>query len=146
MERDRKQLWRYLLVGGANTAFGYFTTIGLYYLLRPFLHLILIAILANVVCITASFVAYKIFVFRSAAGWFREYLRCYVVYGTSAAVGILGLWVLVNLGGMQFWLAQAILMIVSVTVSYIGHDRFTFRKYQKADEQKKTDQHCRGLL
>ncbi|PQV52516.1 GtrA family protein [Paraburkholderia sp. BL21I4N1] len=127
----RKKMLRYLLVGGLNTAFGYFATVGLYYALRPHLHIVVIGVIANVICITESFITYKLFVFNSREPWLREYLRCYVVYGSSALIGIAGLWLLVNILGIPFWLAQGLLMSVSVAISYAGHDRFTFKKAQR---------------
>lgn len=127
----RNKMLRYLFVGGANTAFGYFATVGLYYALRSHLHIVVIGVIANVICITEAFVTYKLFVFNSRSGWVREYLRCYVVYGTSAVIGIAGLWLLVNVLGVPFWLAQGLLIVISVAISYTGHDRFTFRKAQR---------------
>ncbi|VVE01266.1 GtrA family protein [Pandoraea anhela] len=127
----RKKMLRYLIVGGCNTAFGYFATVGLYYALRSHLHIVVIGAIANVVCITESFITYKFFVFNSRASWWREYLRCYVVYGGSALIGIAGLWLLVNVLGMPFWLAQGLLMVISVVISFAGHDRFTFKKVQR---------------
>lgn len=127
----RMKMLRYVLVGGLNTAFGYFVTVGLYYTLKAHLHIVVIGVIANVVCITESFLTYKLFVFRSGASWWREYLRCYVVYGGSALIGIAGLWLLVDVVGIPFWLAQGLLMVVSVVISYAGHDRFTFKKVQQ---------------
>lgn len=127
-KETRKKMLRYLIVGGLNTAFGYFVTVGLYYTLRSHLHIVVIGVIANVVCITASFMTYKLFVFSSRAPWWREYLRCYVVYGGSALIGIAGLWLFVNVLGIPFWLAQGLLMVISVAISFAGHDRFTFKK------------------
>jgi putative flippase GtrA len=121
---------RYLLAGGFNTAFGYGVSVGLYYSLRPQLHVVAIGVIANIICITEAFVIYKLFVFESRASWLREYLRCYVVYGGSMLIGIAGLWLLVDALGTPFWLAQVLVMIVCVAASLIGHDRFTFKKVQ----------------
>lgn len=126
----RKKMLRYLIVGGLNTAFGYFATVGLYYALRSQLHIVVIGVIANVVCITVSFMTYKLFVFSSRGSWWYEYLRCYVVYGGSALIGIAGLWLLVNVLGIPFWIAQGLLMVISVVISFAGHDRFTFKKVQ----------------
>jgi putative flippase GtrA len=120
--------FRFLLVGGFNTAFAYFVSIGLYYALTRRLHLVAIAAIANVICITEAFIVYKLFVFRSRGRWLPEYMRCYVVYGGSALIGIAGLWLLVNVLGIPFWIAQGVLMVVGVVISYMGHDRFTFNK------------------
>ena len=43
------------------------------------------ALLGTVVCITVSFLGYKMLVFRTKGNFLKEYLRCYVVYGTSYA-------------------------------------------------------------
>ncbi|QCP53494.1 GtrA family protein [Trinickia violacea] len=123
--------FRYLLIGGLNTAFGYFVSVGLYYALTRHLHIVAIGAIANVVSITEAFIAYKLFVFRSHGRWLQEYLRCYVVYGGNALIGIAGLWLLVNVIGIPFWIAQAMLMTVGIVISYVGHDRFTFNKAQR---------------
>lgn len=122
---------RFLAIGVLNTAFAYAVSTTLYYVLTPRLHIVAIGAIANVVCITESFVAYKLFVFRSRGHWLGEYLRCYVVYGGNALIGILGLWLLVDVVGIAFWIAQGLLMIVGIAVSYAGHDRFTFDKAQR---------------
>lgn len=127
-KETRKKLLRYFVVGGGNTLFSYVFTVWFYYLVKNHLHIVVVGLIANIVCITESFITYKIFVFRSKSSWLREYLRCYVVYGGSAFFGIAGLWILVNHMGLPFWLAQGLLMVVSVIASYIGHDKFTFNK------------------
>jgi putative flippase GtrA len=126
-EEQNKKL-RYLLVGGFNTAFGYLASVVIYYTMQSYLHIILIGVIANIVCITLSFIMYKLFVFNSRNSWLREYLRCYVVSGGSALIGIFGLWLLVNVLDIQFWIAQGVLMVISMVISYVAHDRFTFKK------------------
>jgi putative flippase GtrA len=130
-QRTGRRGIRYLLVGGINTAFAYCLSVGLYYLLNHRLHIVAIGVIANIICITEAFIAYKLFVFRSHGRWLPEYLRCYVVYGGNAMVGIMGLWLLVNVIGIPFWIAQGGLMVVGIVISYVGHDRFTFDKAQR---------------
>ena len=122
-----KLLAKYFLVGGFNTVFGYFATVFLYYSLEHKFHIIIIGIIANVVCITVSFLTYKFLVFKSTDSWFYEYLRCYAVYGVSIILGLLGIWALVDVMGFPFWAAQAGLLIVSVSISFLGHKNFTFK-------------------
>lgn len=122
---------RYLLVGGFNTALAYCISVGLYYGLSRWLHIVAIGVIANIVCITEAFIAYKLLVFRSHGRWLPEYLRCYLVYGGSALIGIAGLWLLVNVIGAPFWIAQGGLIVVGIVISYVGHDRFTFNKAQR---------------
>lgn len=118
---------RYLLVGGWNTVFGYCAAVGLYYILSPALHIIVISALANILAISMSFATYKVFVFRTTGNWWREYARSYVVYGSAAVIGTVILWLLVDVFHIRIWLAQAGTMGAVVVLSYFAHDRFTFR-------------------
>jgi putative flippase GtrA len=121
-------LTKYFMVGVFNTAFGYLATILLYYSLEHNFHIVIILIIANVLSITVSFFTYKFFVFKSTNFWFFEYLRSYAVYGTSIIIGLVGVWALVDVMGVPFWLAQTGLLIVSVSVSFFGHKNFTFKE------------------
>jgi len=118
---------RYLLVGGFNTLVGYGLGVGLYLTLADRLHILVIGVIANILAISVSFTTYKYLVFRSPGRWLMEYLRSYLVYGGSALVGIMLLWLLVDGLHMPIWLAQGLAMLIMVVASYLGHDRFTFR-------------------
>lgn len=118
---------RYLLVGGFNTLVGYGLGVGLYLTLADRLHILVIGVIANILAISVSFTTYKYLVFRSPGRWLMEYLRSYLVYGGSALVGIMLLWLLVDGLHMPIWLAQGLAMLITVVASYLGHDRFTFR-------------------
>lgn len=118
---------RYLVGGAWNTLFGYGVTVGLYLAFSHMLHIMLIGVIANVLAISMNFVVYKIFVFRSHGKWREEYLRSYVVYGGTAIVGIILLWLLVDGFHVKIWFAQGAVILITVVVSYIGHARFTFK-------------------
>jgi len=124
--RARARGLPYLIVGGVNTALGYGVTVGLYYLLKAW-SIVAVAALANVICITVSFVTYKAFIFKSGGFWLPEYLRCYLVYGGSALFSVFGLWLLVDVLGVTIWLAQGLVMVAVVPLSFLGHEFFTFR-------------------
>ncbi|CAM2141471.1 GtrA family protein [Pararobbsia alpina] len=126
---DAKQA-RYLIVGAGNTAFGYGVTVGLYYLLVHRLHIVAISLIANVISITFSFVTYKVFVFRTHGKWLQEYLRAYVVYGFAALLSTALLWLLVNFAGIPMWIAQGVVILLVVILSYLGHNFFTFSRKQ----------------
>lgn len=128
---ERRKILRYLLAGGFNTAFGYGISVALYHAFAEQLHIVIIGLIANAICITEAFFMYKLLVFRSAGGWWQEYLKCFTVYGGSALTGIAGLWLFVTVIGVPFWIAQGVLMIVGIVISYIGHDRFTFKRAQR---------------
>lgn len=118
---------RYLLAGAWNTVFGYGIGVGFLYAFHDRLNTAVIGLICNVLGITMSFLTYKLFVFRTRGRWLVEYLRCYVVYGGVALVGIGLLWLFVDGMHLAYWLAQALVVLLTVLVSYIGHAKFTFR-------------------
>jgi putative flippase GtrA len=119
---------RYLLAGTWNTLFGYFVSVALYYALINHLHLIFILIIANICAITMSFITHKYFVFKTKGDWWSEYIRSYLVYGTTALFGVALLLVMVDFLGVPFWFAQALIILLAVIGSYLGHKHFTFSK------------------
>jgi putative flippase GtrA len=137
---QRTQLWqviRYLLVGGFNTCFGYGLFVALNYLFRSLgiYGSEIASLLSNIVAITAAFLGYKWFVFRTHGHYLREWLRCISVYGTSMLFSLVMLPPLTLL--LRRWfgpsqmasnLAAAILTLVTVAASYFGHKHFSFRR------------------
>ena len=119
---------RYLVAGGWNTVFGYITSVILYSLLSPRWHVVVISVLANILSISMSFISYKLLVFRTKGHWLNEYLRSYLVYGGMALVGTGLLWLFVDGIHLRFWLAQGIVIVSTVCISYLGHKHFTFNK------------------
>jgi putative flippase GtrA len=119
---------RYLLAGGWNTIFGYSLGVSLYVLLSPGLNTFVIAILANVIAISMSFLIYKVFVFRTTGEWLREYLRSYVSYGSKALLGVFLFWFLVDVFGMNIWLTQFLCITMTATLSYFANKYFTFKR------------------
>ena len=123
----KKQSLRYLLAGGWNTVFGYGIGVGLYTILSSQLHVAVIAAIANILAITMSFLTYKLFVFKTTGNWLSEYGRSYLVYGSMALLSIILLWAMVDYLGVDIWYAQALVILLTVGVSYLGHKFFTFR-------------------
>lgn len=121
-------LIKYLIAGGYNTVFGFAVFTGLYFLLKSELHYLGIAIIAQVINITNSYVVYRFFVFKSRGRIIEEYFRIYIVYGISFILGIALLTLLVELAGLHPVLAQFFVIIITVIVSYIGNRRFTFNQ------------------
>jgi putative flippase GtrA len=119
---------RYLTVGGANTVFGYLIGILAYKLLSPGFSIWTIGFVGNLFAITFSFVTYKLFVFKTQGQWIEEYFKAYLVYGSMALVGIVLLWLYVDMLNMTIWLAQGLVIVSTVILSYVGHSRFTFRR------------------
>jgi putative flippase GtrA len=134
--RTFRQFARYLLVGGFNTAFGY----GLFALLNwllssvPYGYL-LATLFSNLIAITVAFLGYKWFVFRTKGNYLREWVRCVGVYGTSMAIGLIGMAILVPILRRHMekpqaasYLAAALLLVVTVLFSFFGHKTISFRQ------------------
>lgn len=122
----KSKKFRYLLIGGINTVLGYSICAGIYLILGSSLHVIIIGIICNVLVISFNFFTYKIFVFKTKGNWLREYFCCYIIYGLSSCLSIIGVWVLVDFIGVNFYAAVACTMAIAVVFSWFGHSRFTY--------------------
>jgi putative flippase GtrA len=124
---------RYLLVGGWNTLFGALAYATLHYFLNQRIHYLVLLIPANLLAITHAFFCYKYLVFHSAGNAWKEYFRCYLVYGWIALVcaGIMAL--LVNAFHMHPSLANLVCIGIAIIMSYMGHRHFSFRAAPQSD-------------
>jgi putative flippase GtrA len=145
-DKSLMQFLRYVLVGGFNTVFGYglfallnwlFTGLGSYSYMYA-------AGLANLIAITVNFFGYKWFVFRTRGNYLVEWLRCLGVYGSSMLIGLAGLPILVPIlrGHLQRperapYIAAAILTVVTVVFSFLGHKNISFRHKLDGEDSKK---------
>jgi putative flippase GtrA len=130
------QFGRYLLVGCGNTAFGYATFAALTALLDPRVAhgYILASVLSGPLNITAAFLAYKRFVFKTKGNYLREWIRCVTVYGSGILIGAALLPIVVAAVRLGFGLdrsapyaAAAFLTTFGVVYNFFGHKRFSFR-------------------
>jgi putative flippase GtrA len=148
-QRSLQQFIRYLFVGGFNTVFGY----GVFALLNWLLtgmgafSYMYAAVLANVISITVAFFNYKWFVFRTRGNYLAEWIRCFGVYGTGALIGLAGLPILVPIlrhalhrPELASYVAAAVLTVVTVLFSFIGHRNFSFRQTVADKEIPSTDE------
>jgi putative flippase GtrA len=119
---------RYLLVGCFNTLAGYSIGVGIYAALKNNFDIVLIGLIANFFSISVSFLTYKIIVFKTKGMWLSEYMKSFMIYGGIALVGIFFLWLFVAQIKISIWIAQALVIGVTVIFSYKGHSRFTFRR------------------
>lgn len=119
--------FRYLIAGGWNTIFGYSLGVILFLLLTDSVHTAFIAFICNLISMAMSFVTYKLFVFRTKGNWIKEYFKACLVYGNVAIISIVVIWILVDLVGLNIWISQALAILVTVVISYFGHEKFTFK-------------------
>ena len=95
------QFARYLCVGAFNTAFAYADFAFVLFLLHSLLpqrYLYLTVLIASSfafpVNVTVAYFCYKFPVFRTRGNYWREWVRCFAVYGTAALPSLLALPVL----------------------------------------------------
>jgi len=138
-EKSIDQLMRYILIGGLNTVFGY----GMFALLTWSFRgmnsysYMYAAVLANFITISVAFLGYKWFVFRTSGNYLAEYIRCFGVYGSSVLIALAGLPILVAIlrRGLHRpeqapYIAGAIMLVVTVMLSFLGHKNISFRRNQ----------------
>ena len=121
------QKFRYLLVGGVNTVFGYLVTVFFYYSLSKVVHTLAILALAHIFAISFSFFTNKVYVFKSKGKSASEYWRYFFVYGNAAIIAILFTWFLTDYTNIPFWIVQALVLTATVIVTYFSHKKYTFK-------------------
>ena len=131
------QFMRYTLVGVFNTIFGYLVFALFNWLMVGFgsYSYLLASISGSVVTISVAFLLCKWFVFRTRGNYLAEWIRCFGVYGSSMAIGLVGLPILVPIlrSHLQHpaqapYIAAAILTVITVIFSFLGHKNISFRK------------------
>ncbi|MFZ6849236.1 GtrA family protein [Undibacterium sp. RuRC25W] len=118
---------RYLVIGAWNTCAGCAIFSGIYYLLGKQVHYLLIAILSHMIAVFQSWLMYRRFVFNSHAPMLNEYLRFNVSSLFVLGIQLSGLWVLVDFCGFHPVFSQPPLVILTVVIGYVVHNRFSFR-------------------
>lgn len=121
----------YLITGGWNTLFGYLSFAGLYFIFKHRLHYIPLLVISYIISITNAYLCYKFFVFKTKGNFWLEYLRFYVVYGASFLINMVLLPLFIEVLKTNLLVAQAIITIFTVIISYAGHKYFSFRKSRK---------------
>jgi putative flippase GtrA len=119
---------RFLLAGGYNTIFGYLVFSGLFLLLGQWIHYLVIGCFAHVLAVVNAFVVYRRLVFRSIDRWQPSFFRFCFSQLVALGFGIIGLYGLVEFGHFNPLLAQAVVTVSSVLLTYTLHRYFSFRE------------------
>lgn len=132
------EILRYLLVGGFNTIFGYGLFAFLNWLFTGRLgtySYMYASFLSSIISITAAFLGYKWFVFRTHGNYLAEWIRCVGVYGTSTLLGLAAMPLLVSIlqqlmtrRALASYVAGAILTCMTIVFGFFGHKNVSFRK------------------
>jgi putative flippase GtrA len=137
-----RQVLRYLVVGAGNTLFGYACyaiLVAFYSRQLPSRYLPIAVDLASVTAtpigVTVSFLSYKFFVFRTSGNYLREWLRCFLVYGSATIPGLFALPILTKVlyassifHNVAPYLAGAIVMGGTAIYTYLAHKSFSFSR------------------
>lgn len=124
----RDERARFLAVGAFNTAFAY----GLFLLFEWALdgRYLLSLVLSYVVATLVAFALHRRLTFgvTGRERMLADFLRFESVYVVMLVVNALLLGLLVGLLGWPSWIAQALSLIVTTVMSYLGHKFFSFRR------------------
>jgi putative flippase GtrA len=144
------QVLRYLCVGVFNTLFGQATFAAINFLLDQ-RHVpasyIFASLLSSLINITVAYLGYKFVVFRTRGNYLREWLKAMAVYSSVLIPALLVLPLLVKLfehvlpAVLLVWhghtvsgnkaapyIANALMTVVTVISSFLGHSKVTFRQ------------------
>lgn len=119
---------RYLLVGAWNTLFGYGLFAALVLALGDTLSYLVLLVVSYVASVTQAFALYRILVFRVTGNLVVDYLRFWGVYVTAFLANLALLPLLVEGAGVPVLAAQAAVVGLTVALSYLAHERFSFRR------------------
>lgn len=133
---SRRQFARFLTVGAGNTVFGFATYALITSLVEglvPFYYVVA-SLLAGVLNVTVSFLAYKWLVFRTRGDYLAEWIRAISVYSVTILTGSVLLPPLVlmcerilpNPNSAPYFAGGAVIAGQAV-LGFIAHRRFTFR-------------------
>lgn len=131
----RDQRVAFLIVGSINTliGFGLFVAVDLLFdksldkSVGPVLASLINLAVAHVVGVLVAFVLYRRFVFRVRGHMLRDLARFESVYLVSIGINAIALPALVGLGAPRIP-AQAVILVATTVLSYVGHRFFSFRR------------------
>ena len=128
----RDQRAAFLLVGALNTVVGigwfavFLVTVGQLWG-RPWGYLAALAC-SHVLSVLCAFVLYRFVVFRVRGHVLADLWRFETVYLSALAVNVVLLPVLVEIAELPVLLAQALIVVVTSVMSWVGHKHYTFRR------------------
>jgi putative flippase GtrA len=125
---DHKKKFRYLIAGIINTIVGLAIYPALYLTLNPIgIGYIGVLVVAQLLCVTFSFVSNKYFVFKTQGNLKSEYIKFFSFHGLYFAINIVALPALVEILNLNPMIAQTIFSIFIIVTSYFWHNAVTFK-------------------
>jgi putative flippase GtrA len=119
---------RFLIVGGINTVVGYGLFVLVQWLFGAVISYFASVLIAHLLASMLAFTLYRRWVFRAGGTVVVDFLRFQVVYLVPLAANLLALPILVAFAGLNVYVAQALIVVASTVVSFVGHKYFSFRR------------------
>jgi len=123
----RDQRVAFLAVGGINTVVGFLCFAGFLLLLGQRRYLVAL-VCAHVISVLLAFVLYRFLVFRVRGHVLADLWRFETVYLSALAVNFVVLPVLVELAHLPVLVAQAMIVLITSLMSWVGHKHYSFRR------------------
>ena len=123
----RDQRVAFLIVGGINTVVGFLCFAGFLALFGQGRYLLAL-VCAHVVAVLIAFVLYRFVVFRVRGHVLADLWRFETVYLSALAVNFVLLPLLVEFVHLPALLAQALIVLVTSVMSWLGHKHYSFRR------------------
>jgi len=123
----RDQRVAFLSIGAVNTGVGFLCFAGFLALLGQQRYMATL-VCAHIVSVLIAFVLYRYVVFRVRGHLLRDLWRFETVYLVALAVNLALLPLLVQLAHLPVLLAQALILVVTALISWVGHKHFSFRR------------------
>ena len=123
----RDQRVAFLAVGAVNTVVGFLCFAGLLVVLGQQRYLVAL-VCAHVVSVLIAFVLYRFVVFRVRGHVLADLWRFETVYLSALAVNFVLLPVLVEIAHLPVLLAQALIVLLTTVMSWVGHKHYSFRR------------------
>jgi len=127
-------------VGIWNTIFGYLAFVGLdilftFLLPKRYMAYMAAALIGNILAILNAFIFHKYVTFKSQAQGKEiivEFARFFSTYLFSMILGLMLLPFFVEVIGIDPKISGALLIPVTVIISYFGHSRYSFKRRDNA--------------
>jgi putative flippase GtrA len=123
----RDQRVAFLAVGATNTVIGYLLFAAILLLLGQRLYLVAL-VSAYVISVLIAFVLYRSLVFRVRGHVLRDLWRFVTVYLAAFAVNLVVLPLLVEFAHLRVLVAQALIVLITSLMSWVGHKHYSFRR------------------
>lgn len=124
---------RFLIAGGINTIVGLSVYPLLFIVLEPLgAGYIQVLIIAQLICITFSFVSNKYYVFKTKGKLRAEYIKFFMFHGFYFLLNLICLPLLVEVLKINPIISQTLFAIAIIVTSYFWHNAVTFKSTQES--------------